>query len=252
MSQNLEMLMLESLDVRKTIEKPKINIDPVMAHLSFLAKLALELPEEGKVETISIERTLEGEAAHEDYAGTGEAFDINDEIVVVLEEKCGDCPSLASPSRSPSYSIGSGYSSYSSYDSLCYSRQNSTRCLLGANCFSSQEGYLRRSPCSFSPPSSFNARIVEEAYEEHIQEGQTVDHMQKVFLGGLPQGITAVKLIIEIQRQGYDVLNEPIIHSRGYCKEIVLESVARAKALVKKGKILIAGKKVDVRAFRNM
>merc|ERR1711964_770554 len=51
--------------------------------------------------------------------------------------------------------------------------------------------------------------------------------------------------------QGFEVQNRPQIHARGFTPKVLMESVAKAKALVKKGSILICGKKVDVRRYKD-
>merc|ERR1719387_1936260 len=74
---------------------------------------------------------------------------------------------------------------------------------------------------------------------------------QKVFLGGLPKGITTETLIQELRKQGQEVLNLPKIHPRGFTPKCLLGSPEAARALVKKGKIKICGKKVDVRRYKD-
>jgi len=93
---------------------------------------------------------------------------------------------------------------------------------------------------------SYGQRILEQ------REGVNADDFedeQKVFLGGLPRGLAVGRLIMEMERQGFDVLNIPSINERGFAREVVLESVAKAKALIKKGRVLVKGKKVDVRKY---
>jgi len=75
---------------------------------------------------------------------------------------------------------------------------------------------------------------------------------QKLFLGGLPKGITSEQVVSELERQGYGkVLNEPRIHSRGFTPKVCMETPGQARELVKRGKVEILGKTVDVRPYKD-
>jgi len=72
---------------------------------------------------------------------------------------------------------------------------------------------------------------------------------QKVFLGGLPHFITSSKLVEELGKQGYEVVNEPKIF-RGFSPQVCLASSAAAMKILKEGKITISGCKVEVRPYK--
>jgi len=72
---------------------------------------------------------------------------------------------------------------------------------------------------------------------------------QKVFLGGLPQFITSSKLVEELGKQGYEVVNEPKIF-RGFSPQVCLATNAGAMKLLKERKITICGCKVEIRPYK--
>jgi len=72
---------------------------------------------------------------------------------------------------------------------------------------------------------------------------------QKVFLGGLPQSITSLKLISELKRKGYKVINKPRVLRR-YSPQVCLGSVEEARLMLHKGTIIIDGCTVDVRPYK--
>lgn len=73
---------------------------------------------------------------------------------------------------------------------------------------------------------------------------------QKIFLGGLPLGMTERGLRQELAAQGYKVLKRPKI-IRGFAPQVLMRSVDEAKALVEKGVITINGSEVQVRPFNS-
>jgi len=73
---------------------------------------------------------------------------------------------------------------------------------------------------------------------------------QKVFLGGLPLGITEKTLRWQMAAQGYKVLKRPKI-LRGFAPEVQLMSAEQAKKLVTTGKITIGGFQVEVRPYKS-
>jgi len=78
----------------------------------------------------------------------------------------------------------------------------------------------------------------------------TDDDGQRVFLGGLPIGITERKLRQQLAALGYKVLKRPkILH--GFAPEVWMQTVDQAKDLVEKGKIMIQGLEVEVRPFNS-
>jgi len=76
------------------------------------------------------------------------------------------------------------------------------------------------------------------------------DIEQKIFLGGLPLGMTERGLRQELAAQGYKVLKRPKI-IRGFAPQVLMSSVKEAKALVEKGVITINGSEVQVRPFNS-
>jgi len=71
---------------------------------------------------------------------------------------------------------------------------------------------------------------------------------QKVFLGGVPPCITDKILQRALKEQGYIVLNKPKV-LQGFCPQICLGSVQEAKAMIRRGKIVVKGAWVDVRPY---
>jgi len=73
---------------------------------------------------------------------------------------------------------------------------------------------------------------------------------QKVFLGGLPLGITERTLRLQMAAQGYKVLKRPKI-LRGFAPEVWMRSAEQAKELVARGTITIGGFQVEVRPYNS-
>jgi len=74
------------------------------------------------------------------------------------------------------------------------------------------------------------------------------DGEQRIFLGGLPIGITERSLRQQLAAKGYKVLKRPKI-LRGFAPEVLMRSAQEAKELVELGTIIIKGVKVEVRPF---
>jgi len=74
---------------------------------------------------------------------------------------------------------------------------------------------------------------------------------QRVFLGGLPVGMTERTLRQQLAAQGYKVLKRPKI-LRGFAPEVLMRSAQEAKELVELGTIMINGVKVEVRPFNSL
>jgi len=72
---------------------------------------------------------------------------------------------------------------------------------------------------------------------------------QKVFLGGLPRLITSQKLVWELKKKGYKVINKPKVFPR-YSPEVCLGSAEEAQLMLQKKTIIIDGCTVDVRPFK--
>jgi len=79
----------------------------------------------------------------------------------------------------------------------------------------------------------------------------TDNDAQRVFLGGLPIGITERKLRQHLAKLGYKVLKRPkILH--GFAPEVWMKTVAQAKDLIDKGVIMIEGLEVEVRPYKSL
>jgi len=74
---------------------------------------------------------------------------------------------------------------------------------------------------------------------------------QRVFLGGLPVGMTERTLRQQLAAQGYKVLKRPKI-LRGFAPEVLMRSTQEAKKLVELGTIVINGVEVEVRPFNSL
>jgi len=81
-------------------------------------------------------------------------------------------------------------------------------------------------------------------------QGSDSDVEQRIFLGGLPLGMTERGLRQELAAQGYKILKRPKI-IRGFAPQVLMRSVEEAKELVKKGVIKINGSEVQVRPFNS-
>jgi len=72
---------------------------------------------------------------------------------------------------------------------------------------------------------------------------------QKVFLGGLSHSITSHKLVWELKKKGYKVINKPKIFRR-FSPQVCLGSVEEAQKMLQRGTITIEGCTVDVRPYK--
>jgi len=81
-------------------------------------------------------------------------------------------------------------------------------------------------------------------------ENTDSDVEKRIFLGGLPLGMTERGLRQELAAQGYKVLKRPKI-IRGFAPQVLMRSVEEAKQLVEKGVISINGVEVQVRPFNS-
>jgi len=77
------------------------------------------------------------------------------------------------------------------------------------------------------------------------------DDEQRVFLGGLPIGMTERMLRQHLAAQGYKVLKRPkILH--GFAPEVWMRTVEQAKDLIEKGVVMIDGLEVEVRPYNSL
>jgi len=79
----------------------------------------------------------------------------------------------------------------------------------------------------------------------------TDNDAQRVFLGGLPIGITERMLRQHLAALGYKVLKRPKILN-GFAPEVWMKTVAQAKDLIDKGVIMIEGLEVEVRPYNSL
>jgi len=73
---------------------------------------------------------------------------------------------------------------------------------------------------------------------------------RSVFIGGLPAGTTTKNLQDVLVEMGMKVLNYPVI-KHGFARQVILDTIAQAKFLIKMKKIQINGVYGDVRPFVN-
>jgi len=88
--------------------------------------------------------------------------------------------------------------------------------------------------------------------ETKNKDGKPADNdAQRVFLGGLPIGITERVLRQHLAALGYKVLKRPkILH--GFAPEVWMKTVEQAKDLIDKGVIMIEGMEVEVRPYNSL
>lgn len=79
----------------------------------------------------------------------------------------------------------------------------------------------------------------------------TNDDDQRVFLGGLPIGMTERMLRQHLAAQGYKVLKRPKILN-GFAPEVWMKTVEQAKDLIERGVIIIDGMEVEVRPYNSL
>jgi len=79
----------------------------------------------------------------------------------------------------------------------------------------------------------------------------TENDAQRVFLGGLPAGMTERMLRQHLAALGYKVLRRPkIVHS--FAPEVWMKTVDQAQDLIRKGVVMIEGREVDVRPYNSL
>jgi len=99
-------------------------------------------------------------------------------------------------------------------------------------------------------------KVVEEAEEQGPSTScdcpiSDSNGEQRIFLGGIPVGMTERTLRQELAQQGYKVLKRSKI-LRGFAPEVLMRSVDEALDLVRKGVVIIDGHEVEVRPFNSL
>jgi len=103
------------------------------------------------------------------------------------------------------------------------------------------------------PKVEKNTRVspVPKKNNKSKQLKSTNDDDQRVFLGGLPIGMTERMLRQHLAAQGYKVLKRPkILH--GFAPEVWMRTVEQAKDLIERGVINIDGMEVEVRPYNSL
>jgi len=95
-----------------------------------------------------------------------------------------------------------------------------------------------------SPPATNKAKLAKTC-------SPNSDRDQRIFLGGLPVGMTERSLRQQLAVQGYKVLKRPKI-LRGFAPEVLMRSVEEARELVERGTITINGVEVEIRPFNSL
>jgi len=114
---------------------------------------------------------------------------------------------------------------------------------------STQTKNKEKSLLSVAGASSLN--VVSKTKVKNKQINLTNDDEQRVFLGGLPIGMTERMLRQQLAAQGYKVLKRPkILH--GFAPEVWMRTVDQAKDLIERGTILIDGLEVEVRPYNSL
>merc|ERR1712096_272995 len=74
---------------------------------------------------------------------------------------------------------------------------------------------------------------------------------QKVFIGGIPRNCTPEQLVEALNKAGYKTINTPKCHPCGFAPKVCLETVEKARELLKQARIKIGDKLADVRRFND-
>jgi len=106
------------------------------------------------------------------------------------------------------------------------------------------------------PSRSFKGGIEEHSNPKSLDECKqdqipSSDDHQRVFLGGLPIGLTERELRQELAAQGYKVLKRPKV-LRGFAPEVWLRSAEQVRELISKRTIKIHGVEVEVRPYNSL
>jgi len=101
------------------------------------------------------------------------------------------------------------------------------------------------------PEVESSLKVASKVKVENKQVRSTNNDEQRVFLGGLPIGMTERMLRNQLAEKGYKVLKRPkILH--GFAPEVWMKTVDQAKDLIRRGTILIDGMEVEVRPYNSL
>jgi len=108
-----------------------------------------------------------------------------------------------------------------------------------------------RSTAILRAENTTRVSLVSKKKNKNKQLNPTKDDDQRVFLGGLPSGMTEKLLRQHLSKQGYTVLKRPkILH--GFAPEVWMRTVEQAKDLIERGVITIDGMEVEVRPYNSL
>jgi len=120
---------------------------------------------------------------------------------------------------------------------------------MGRDSHQHKDGYVRRTAI-LRAENTTRASLV-STKNKNKQLNPTNDDDQRVFLGGLPIGMTERLLRQHLSAQGYKVLKRPkILH--GFAPEVWMRTVEEAKDLIERGVITIDGMEVEVRPYNSL
>jgi len=120
---------------------------------------------------------------------------------------------------------------------------------MGRDSHQHKDGYVRRTAI-LRAENTTRASLV-STKNKNKQLNPTNDDDQRVFLGGLPIGMTERLLRQHLLAQGYKVLKRPkILH--GFAPEVWMRTVEQAKDLIERGVITIDGMEVEVRPYNSL
>jgi len=118
--------------------------------------------------------------------------------------------------------------------------------------------HLKRAPRKKMEVNALPSTLVSKGRQKEVnvkpfQCGETTVSQadQRIFLGGLPIGMTERTLRQHMSALGYKVLKRPKI-IRGFAPEVLMRSVEEASELVERGVIMMDGFEVEVRPFNSL
>jgi len=108
-----------------------------------------------------------------------------------------------------------------------------------------------RSTAILGAEKTTHVSLVSKKKNKNKQLKPTNNDDQRVFLGGLPVGMTERMLRQHLAAQGYKVLKRPkILH--GFAPEVWMRTVDQAKDLIERGVVTIGGMEVEVRPYNSL